>query len=244
MPTPYYEDEWVMLYHGDCREILSALDPVDLLLTDPPYAVSTAIPWVRPGSMGTRRFDFFDGDREWETMTAYVLERVANAADLARAAYIWCGHRQFGRIQDMFEAAGWTTKFLVWRKKCPIPAPPGTGYDSAAELCVYAFRDGRKWNRGNGLNPNVIEADSYRHGQPGKLAHPTQKPPATAQIPILNSTAPGDTVLDPFAGSGTTLAIAKLHSRRSIGIEIEERYCEITARRLSQDVLDFGEVTV
>ena len=89
-------------------------------------------------------------------------------------------------------------------------------------------------------DPNVIEADSYRHGQPGKVDHPTQKPLPTASIPIRYSTDPGDLVLDPFMGSGTTLRAAKDLGRRAIGIELSERYCEVAANRMAQEVLDFG----
>jgi site-specific DNA-methyltransferase (adenine-specific) len=108
-------------------------------------------------------------------------------------------------------------------------------------LCVYAFRPGRKWTPPTGAKcPNVIEADSYRHGQPGKVGHPTQKPLLTARVPINYSTELGNTVLDPFMGSGTTLRAAKDLGRKAIGIEIEERYCEIAAERLAQEVLDLG----
>lgn len=240
--TPYYDDGAVTLWHGDCREILPSLNPVDLVLTDPPYAVSTAKSFDRSHmGKGVRNLNFFDGDRDWATMTAAVVDRVLLAAAKTAAMYVWCGHRQFGRIVDALEAAGWLTKPLAWSKACPIPAPPGVGYDSALELCVYAFRGGRKWVPPTGTkNPNVIIADGYRHGQPGKWDHPTQKPIPTVQIPMLNSTEPGDVVLDPFAGSGTTLRVAKDNGRRAIGIEIEERYCELIARRLAQDVLDFG----
>lgn len=244
MSAPYYSDDAVTLYHGDCLDVMKTLGSVDLVLTDPPYSVSTAKSFDRTQfAKGVRNLNFFDGDQDWSTMTAGVVERVMVAADLARALYAWCGHRQFGRIVDTLEAAGWKTRPIAWAKECPIPAPPGVGYDSALELCVYAWRAGRKWTPTTGTkNPNVIHADGYRHGQPGKLAHPTQKPIRTIEIPLMNSTEPGDLVLDPFAGSGTTLRVAKDNGRRAIGIELEERYCEIAARRLDQGVLDFGGV--
>jgi site-specific DNA-methyltransferase (adenine-specific) len=237
---PYYEDDSVTLYHGDCAEILPGLT-ADLLLTDPPYSLSVGQDHENVPGKGTRRLNFFEGDRDWRAMTGGVVDRIMLAAAGVSAAYVWCGHRQFGPLVDEFERADWKTRFLVWNKLCPVPAPPGVGWDSAAELCVYAFRDGRKWVVPTGTKcPNVIHADSYRHGQPGKLDHPTQKPPTTASIPITFSTDPGDVVLDPFAGSGTTLRVAKDLGRQAIGIEIEERYCEVIAKRLSQETFDFG----
>lgn len=244
MTEPYYQDEWVTLYHGDCRAVIPSLGSVDLLLTDPPYSLSVSTNHQNKPGRGTRRLDFFTGDTDWQTMTADVVSRVMLAADKARAAYVWCGHRQFGRLVDAFETAQWQTRPVAWAKKCPVPAPPGVGWDSALEMCVYAFRSGRKWTPPTGTKvPNIIHADSYRHGQPGKLAHPTQKPIRTIEIPLVYSTEPGDVVLDPFAGSGTTLRVAKDNARRAIGVEIEERYCEIIASRLAQDVLDFGEAS-
>jgi len=239
--TPYYyQDDLVTLYHGDCRDVLPTLGGADLLLTDPPYSLSVSSDHENRRGRGTRRLNFFEGDRDWHEMTVAVVERVMLAASCPSAAYVWCGHRQFGPLLKAFEDAGWRTRFLVWRKACPVPAPPGVGWDSAAELCIYAFREGRKWTPPTGTKaPNVIEADSYRHGQPGKVDHPTQKPLTTASVPIAFSTDPGDLVLDPFAGSGTTLYAAKALGRRAIGVEIDERYCEMAARRLAQDTL-FG----
>lgn len=240
--NPYYEDDHVTLYHGDCREVLPTItEQVDLLHADPPYSLSVEGDHANIAGKGTRRLNFFDGDTDWASMIQAVVADVMLAADKAPAAYVWCGHRQFGPLVEAFESAGWRTRPLIWRKLCPVPAPPGVGWDSAVEMCVYAFRDGRKWVPPTGTKaPNVIEADSYRHGQPGKVDHPTQKPLVTASIPIEFSTEPGDMVLEPYSGSGTTLVAAKRLGRRAIGIERDERYCEIAAKRLAQGVLDFG----
>lgn len=177
-------------------------------------------------------------------MTRLVLDgvRAAVLPEQCRSAYVWCGHRQFGSLVEWFESNGWRTRFLVWSKRCPVPAPPGVGWNSGAELCVYAFRPGRVWAWETGKEPrsNVITTDSYRHGQPGKVDHPTQKRPVLMSLPIESSSERGMTVLDPFMGSGTTLVAARSLGRKSIGIEIEERYCEIAAKRLAQEVLDFG----
>jgi site-specific DNA-methyltransferase (adenine-specific) len=240
LPTPYYSDDAVTIYHADCLDILPQLSGVDIIMADPPYSISADANMIRKRGDGVMRRNFFAGDTDWAAMTNHVVERVNATVDTgATAAYIWCGHRQFGPLVSMFESMSWKTRPLIWRKKCPVPAPPGVGWDSAVELCVYAFTVGRKWTPPTGTKcPNVIEADSYRHGQPGKLNHPTQKPPSTASIPISFSTEVGDVVLDPFMGSGTTLRAAKDLGRKAIGIELDERYCEIAARRMGQEVLD------
>lgn len=237
--TPYYQDDHCTIYHGDCLEVLPEINQsaVEMVHTDPPYAISTGETFTRLDGKGTRNLDFFKADRDWEKMTLSVLGAVKLCAT-APTVYVWCGHRQFGQIVHLLEWLEYRTRPLAWVKKCPIPAPPGVGFDSALELCVYAHKPGRKWTPSTGdKSPNVIVSDSYRHGQPGKVDHPTQKPMPTASLPINYSTEPGDTILDPFMGSGTTLRAAKDLGRKAIGIEIEERYCEIAAKRLGQEVL-------
>lgn len=244
MPVkPYYQDEAVTLYHGDCLDVLPTLEMVDHVITDPPYAISDAGLWHigRPGK-GKRRFDFFDGDTDWVAMTKLVEDVLRMTLPLMSergSAYWWVGHREFGPVITIFETAGWKTRFMVWAKAAPSPAPPGSGWGSGAELCVYGFRPGRTWNH-TGANPpgsNVLVADSFRHGQPGKVDHPTQKPEAVISPLIMASTSPGDLILDPFAGSGTTGVAAKRLGRRAILIEREERYCDVAARRLAQGAL-------
>ena len=239
---PYYSDDHVTIYHGDCLDVLPEIGQVHLVLTDPPYSLSVAND--HQIGKGTRRLNFFPGDQDWAQMTLGVIERLEVAAGLSPAVYVWCGHRQFGPITEAFEALGFKTRFLVWRKACPVPAPPGVGWDSAAELCVYAFRAGRAWLPPTGTKcPNVIDADSYRHGQPGKVDHPTQKPMATALIPLQFSCPEGGTVLDPFMGSGSTLKAAELEGFDAIGIELSPEYAEIAKWRIGADAPLFREVT-
>jgi site-specific DNA-methyltransferase (adenine-specific) len=248
--TPYFEDPaGIVIYHGDCRDILPQLGPVDHVITDPPYAVSNEGMWHigRPGK-GKRRFDFFPGDTDWAGMVETVIEAAKLTLDKIGprgSAYWWVGHREFGPLVKLFEDAGWKTRFCVWAKAVTSPPPPGSGWPSGAELCVYAFRSGRVWNHtGTNMPPNnVFIADSLRHGQPGKVDHPTQKPEAVIKPLITASTRPGETILDPFMGSGTTLVACKRLGRKAIGIEIEEKYCEVAAKRLSQGALNlFAEV--
>lgn len=240
---PYYDHDGITIYHGDCREIMPGLPKVDLVLTDPPYCVSVAGSAHRGQiGKGVRRLDFFEGDADWKAMLDVVMQGVRQAVAMLSAVasvYVWCGHRQFGSIVDCLERKGMSTRPLVWAKACPAPAPPGSGYSAGAELCVYGYPPNRTWN-GEASSPNsVFRFDSYRHGQPGKVDHPTQKPIGMISTQICLSSNEGDTILDPFMGSGTTLRAAKDLHRKAIGIEIEERYCEIAANRLGQEVLAF-----
>lgn len=221
---------------GDCLEILPTLNKVDAVITDPPYSISlpgSSGSFTRINRKGTRSLSFFAGDTDWPAMTASVVERIMAAAALSPLSlYCWCGHRQFGPLTEALEAAGYSTRFLVWKKTCPAPAPPRSGWQSGAELCIYAYKSGRFFADVQ-IN-NVIESDSFRFGQPGKVDHPTQKPVATIAPLITTSARPADTILDPFMGSGTTgVACAKL-GRKFIGIEIEPKYFDIACRRIEE----------
>lgn len=239
----YYADSSCCIAHGDCRGILPLLPKVDLVLTDPPYCVSKpGVSHEGPPGKGTRSFDFFDCDSDWAKMLETWIEALTLSVNLLLdhgSIYAWCGHRQFGPTVVKLENLGFDTRFLGWMKRCPAPPPPGSGWPSALELCVYGFRPGRRWTHDGRNAPysNVFIADSFRYGQPGKVGHPTQKPVEVISPLIRASSLIGDMVIDPFMGSGTTLRAAKDLGRKAIGIEIEEKYCEIAARRLAQEVL-------
>lgn len=240
LPEPYYQDDACTIYHGDCRGVLSLLPRVDAIVTDPPYGLSGG--GVSTGPRGSRSLDFFDNDSLAEGLQHVETVHAAALFGGCSSVYAWFGHQQFAKAVQLFEDSGWATRFLVWARKCPVPQPPGAGWPSGASLCLYAYKPGRTWTPTAETSPrsNVLEADSYRHGQPGKNGHPTQMRDCLVAEPIRCSTNPGEMVLDPFMGSGTTLRAAKDLGRKAIGIEIEERYCEIAAKRLSQEVLDFG----
>jgi site-specific DNA-methyltransferase (adenine-specific) len=227
-----------LLIEGDCRDVMAVLPKVDAVVTDPPYSVSvTGMKHKGTRGKGTRNLDFFAGDDDWDAMTEAVGEAVERALSLCpRSVVFWCGHRQIGRIVVELEGRGFSTRMLCWRKSCPPPAPPGSGFSSAFEQAVYGYLPGRQWN-GAYFEQNVFEADSYRHGQPGKVAHPTQKPLSLIQWNVRVLTDPGDKVLDPFMGSGTTLVACQRLGRQGIGIELDPGYFDIACRRV-QDVVD------
>jgi site-specific DNA-methyltransferase (adenine-specific) len=251
MPRPYYDRDGITLYHGDCRDVLPGLEAgsFGLCVTDPQYGISVAGSFhQKPGREGRRRLDFFAGDDDRAATESLAVESVGLVASLLSgrgSLYVFVGHRQFGPVVEAAERLGFETRFLVWSKMHPPPQPPGAGWPSAAELCVFAYRPGRTWNLKGRRTPrsNVIVADSYRHGQPGKVDHPTQKPMTVVAPLIIASARVGDAVLDPFSGSGTTLVAAKANGCKAVGVELEERYCEIAAKRLEQGVLAFGEET-
>jgi len=177
-------------------------------------------------------------DSDWAAMNTMVSEAVVHSVGLSPLIFAaWCGHRQIGFITDLLETNGFSTRLLFWRKVCPPPAPPGAGFSSTVECCVYGYKPGRPWNGGQ-YDFNVFETDNYRHGQPGKVDHPTQKPLSLMTWQIERITAPGGLILDPFMGSGTTGVAATQEGRSFIGIEREPKYFDIACKRIALAVAE------
>jgi len=220
---------------GDCREVMAGLGKVDAVIADPPYSVSVKGS-VHKGMLGqgSRNLDFFAGDDDWQAMTQTVRDSARLCAAIEpKTIVFWCGHRQIGAIVTELEAAGYKTRLLFWKKLCPPPAAPGSGFSSAVEQAVYGYRSGRAWN-GHCGDANIFTADGYRFGQPGKVAHPTQKPLSLIEWNVRLLTNPGETVLDPFSGSGTTGVACQRLGRQFIGIEIDPIYWELACKRIDE----------
>lgn len=225
---PYYEHAGITIYHGDCREVLPQLDPSEtVLVTDPPYGVAH-----RAGSacnsegMANRRASWhgmkIQGDGSTATRDA-VLEWATERPCLVFG--VWKSPRPAG-----------TVAMLVWDKG---PAAGGGALNvpwKASWEEIYVLGRGFVGHRGEG----VIKGHWAVTWEWAGRVHPHQKP-VTLMVELIQKCPPG-VILDPFMGSGTTLRAAKDLGRRAIGIEIEERYCEVAARRLSQEVLPLGDV--
>jgi DNA modification methylase len=230
---PYYRDESVTLYHGDCRAVLPALtEPIDLLLTDPPYGVN----W----QSNTRRekFDKIAGDDGTLDVPA-VLTQACRLLRVSRHAYV------FGAF-DLTATPLTAAVHLVWDKQIigagNLSLPWGPAHEPITFAVHKPSQANKEAGRGN-LSARLRKGSVLRAPRPhagGVTRHPTEKPVSILREMIESSSVLGETVLDPFAGSGSTLVAAMLEGRRAIGIELDERYCETTAQRLQQQILDFG----
>lgn len=203
------------LYLGDCLEILPTLGVVDLIVTDPPYGLSLiGERHVGQAGCGVRNLDFFLNDTV-EDGLAHVDTIHLAAALLSEkgSVYAWLGHHQFAKATTLFHAAGWQTRFLVWNRSVPVPPPPWSGWPSGATLCLFAYHKGKQWSVHPKDMPrsNVLTCDSFRAGNGDKNGHPTQMNPLLVLEPIRCSSEPGDVILDPFMGSGTTGAACALY---------------------------------
>ena len=209
---PYYQDDAVTIYHGDCREILPTLGPVDLVLTDPPYGVNL-------------EYASYDDTLEnWYGLMDWLIPWIQNHS--AMGILPSCQINQLHWIYK-YHAPDW---LIAWHKGSPGHVSK-IGFNDWEPLLVYGRTAG-------------LQMHDHFYAQPEitKNGHPCPKPVRWATWLLERATAEGYTILDPFMGSGTTLRAAKDLGRKAIGIEIEERYCEIAAQRMSQSVLAFDVV--
>lgn len=227
--TPYYEHAGITIYHGDCRELLPQIESVDLVVTDPPYVFGIASTGQEGKAGGW-------GDLMNSAAWYAGILRALHARTVQRQGAIWIFNswRSFPILARAAYEAQWPiTSLLVWDKQWIGPggrAGLRPSYELVALFCHARFALS---NRGL---PDIWR-QQWASQRP--WGHAAEKPvPLMARL-IQESTT--GLVLDPFAGSGTTLVAAKQLGCRAIGIEIEERYCEIAAERLAQEVLPFAE---
>ena len=216
--TPYYDHAGITIYHGDCREILPML-PDDALLgalvTDPPYGIGadrrqSARANKQCGNAAAPSRDY--GPTDWDSAPAdsMLLRTLVCKAE----AIVWGG--------NYFDLPA-STKWLVWDKQT------GSNGYADAELAWTNLSGAVRTFRYQWMGMLQAASDDGDH-----RVHPTQKPVALMRWCLAMTEG---AILDPFMGSGTTLRAAKDLGRKAIGIEIEERYCEIAAKRLAQEVL-------
>ena len=245
--TVFYERDGITLYHGDCRDVLPTLGQVDHVITDPPYArdiyVRLGMPNTKKGSSTPVRllgqsFELNNGARmsqlaagaigHIDEILAAVAEQIARVT--ARWSLVFSDIESCHLWRTQLEAAGMRyVRTGAWTKVDPSPQFSGDRPSVGFEPCTITHARGpMHWNGGGhaALWHHAIAKGETRPD------HPCPKPlPLMLELVSL-FTDPGETILDPFAGSGTTLVAAYQLGRKAIGIELEEKWCEVTARRL------------
>lgn len=228
---PYYSEGGTTIYHGDCREILPDVSAVRLVVTDPPYVfgIASTAQEGKAGGWG----DLMNSSVWYESWLVEAKRLTANASG---AAWVFNSWRSFPVLARASYGVNWPIEsLLVWDKEWIGPGGQRglrPSYELAALFCQPEFAIA---DRGQ---PDIWRSQWSSIKPSG---HPAEKPVALLRRIIEKSG--GGLVLDPFMGSGSTLVAAKETGHPAIGIEIEERYCEIAAKRLAQGVLFGAEVS-
>ena len=245
---PYYEDAAVTLYLGDCREILPQLERVNHVITDPPYARDVYVRLSQPntkegsgtpgrlsvplkGKQGRPIHDLKDGalarmaagdigaiDEALEPVALQIGRLVARWALVfsdVETCFRWRAELERGSLRYVRTGA--------WVKPDAMPQMSGDRPAVGFEPCTIAHAQGpMRWNGGG--RQAVWTYNTCKIDRPD---HPCPKPETLMQHLVSDFSDEGETILDPFAGSGTTLVAAKRLGRKAIGIEINEQYCEV-----------------
>jgi site-specific DNA-methyltransferase (adenine-specific) len=238
---PYYEQDGIVIYHGDCREVLPKLPDVDCTVTSPPY--NTLQHAAKPSGMhansgGALNFihkmhEAYRDDKPEEEYQEWLRAIVVLCMALSRGL-VWVNHKVRYRDGEAVHPARFLGfplyQEVIWQRDGAI-AFNCKRYAPSHEV-LLAFGVPHYWSDELNTLLSVWSIPSVK-GE----AHPCPFPEQIPRQLIASSCPPGGIVLDPFMGSGTTLVAAKRLGRKAIGIELEEKYCEIAAKRLAQGAL-------
>lgn len=228
--TPYYDEGGITIYHGDALDVLPTLDRSSFgaCITDPPYVIGA----VSAGSIGAKSGGWADmmNSALWFTTWYRQVDRLLRHDG---AFWTFCNWRSLPVVmRSAVDAALPVTSVLVWDKEWIGPGG-SQGLRPSYELVALLAQPGFALaDRGI---PDIRRCQASSHKEHG---HPAEKPERLVRWLVeITERVP---VLDPFLGSGTTAAACKILGVPFVGIEDDERYCEIAAKRLAQEVLDFG----
>ena len=245
---PYYDANGTTLYHGDCRAVLLSLDTVDHVLTDPPYARDVYHRLQSPNShkgsgtparMGIRNHQYSSVSIEKLAAGAIgnIDEMLAEVAlEIARLTRRWAlvfsDSESIHQWRGQLESASMRyVRTGAWVKPDPMPQFSGDRPSVGFEPCTIMHAQGAmRWNGGG--SAAVWTYGTVKKDRPD---HPCPKPLGLMCELVKLFTDEGDLILDPFSGSSTTLVAAKRLGRRAIGIEVDEKFCEVSAKRLESE---------
>src|SRR2546423_693609 len=255
-PRTHLEADCHTLVVGDCVAEMTRLPPasVDLIFADPPYNLQLQGDLKRPDDS---KVDAVDDD--WDKFSSFSAYDdftrawlMAARRVMKPAATIWVigSYHNIFRVGTILQDLGfWILNDVVWRKTNPMPNFRGRRFTNAHETMIWAARDPNA--KGYTFNYEALKAgnedvqvrsdwtlalctgEERLKGGNGKKLHPTQKPEALLARVILSSSRPGDLILDPFSGTGTTGAAAKRLGRRYIGIERDPAYAKAAEKRIA-----------
>ena len=239
---------------GDCIEVLNQMpeESVDLIFADPPYNLQLAGELLRPNNskvMGVDNdWDQFNSFKDYDQFSRKWLKACQRVLKQTGSLWVIGSYHNIFRIGSVLQDLGfWILNDIIWRKTNPMPNFRGRRFTNAHETLIWCGKNssakGYTFNydsmkslneglqmRSDWLLPLCTGAERLKRN--GHKAHPTQKPESLISRVILSTSKPGDLIVDPFSGSGTTAAVAKRFSRQFIGIEQSKEYVEISRQRL------------
>ena len=245
MLKPYYETPLGKLYHGDCLEIMPMLEPVDLVLTDPPYG-TTACKWDLVISLEPMWEELKRVIKKNGAIVLFGSEPFSSALRMSNIKnykydWIWEKEQGLGNLNAKKRPLVKTEQISCFYKNQPNYRPQMT---NGKPYTIKREKNNSEFLGKNGTKDGYITKNTG-HRYPVNILrfnrelknryHPTQKPVALIEYLIKTYTNEGDTVLDFCIGSGTTAIACERLNRRWIGIEIEEKWCEIAAKRIEQE---------
>ena len=249
---PYYDEDGITIYHGDCRSVLKHLPLVDCVVTSPPYNTLGQIPVNGSGTWGksaggagfvaalnSRGYSDDIDEAEYQAEQ----NSVFSSLPVKEKSSLFYNHQLRWRDGICVHPIQWFTPD-GWKLRSEIIWYRGGGMMFNARMfCRFDERilwfvgPEHTWNQ-EAVGFGTVWTIARKQQQQGKL-HPVAFPDEIPRRCILSTTNEDDVVLDPYMGSGSTLRAAKDLGRKAIGIELEEKYCEIAAERLRQKVFNF-----
>jgi site-specific DNA-methyltransferase (adenine-specific) len=223
-----FRDSALTLYHGDCLSLPSTGQRGDVLLTDPPYSRAGALSTGRR-SASRKAGDSRESDQFWAHWFADVFRAVAALLPANGCGFVFCDYRTIGALEAAVARAelGWhVSQCLVWDRES---LGMGSPFRASFELIAFLRGPSFKWS-GRANIPNVVR---YRWPYTGR-DHPTEKPVGLLRKLLSWVATEGYTVIDPFAGSGSTLVAARQLSMRGVGVELLDCYRDLAVSRLMQ----------
>ena len=244
------------IIHGDCLAGLEGLDEgsVDLVFADPPYNLQLERDLLRPNNTRVdgvhQSWDKFAGFEAYDAFTRRWLSACRRVLKPDGAIWVIGSYHNVFRLgRELQDQGFWILNDIVWRKTNPMPNFRGRRFTNAHETLIWASRDQRSrytfhYEAMKALNDDlqmrsdwlfpICSGPERLKDAGGRKAHPTQKPEALLHRILLATSNPGDLVLDPFFGTGTTGAVARLIGRRFIGIEQDADYVKAAEERIAR----------
>ena len=243
------------IIEGDCIEMLSRLPEksVDLVFADPPYNLQLGGGLTRPDQSRvngvTDDWDRFDSFDAYDLFTHQWLSEARRVLKDNGAIWVIGSYHNIFRVGTVLQDSGfWIQNDVIWLKSNPMPNFKGTRFQNAHETLIWAGKSEKSKVTFNYQALKAFNEDTQMRsdwmiplctggerlkGEDGKKIHPTQKPESLLKRVLLATTNPGDIVLDPFSGTGTTAAVAKMLGRKFVGIERDPAYAVASRARLA-----------